>query len=411
MEVVYPRCAGIDVGKKTAAVCIRVQGHGSIATSFTTTSRSTTMPSLLRLRRELVTAKVQRVVLESTSDYWRPVFYVLCEQLDVILVRASDVKAIPGRKTDVKDAEWLADLAAHGLVRASFVPPEQQRHLRDLTRARSKLLADRTRDAQRLEKELEDACIKLSAVATDLQGVSARLMLDQLIAHNTDPAAMAELAKGRMRTKLDQLTEALTGRFDDHHAFMVRFWLDRLDAATTDLDRLDTRIEELITDDPDFHQARELLSTIPGLGRHGTEELLAEIGPDMTVFDTAQQLASWAGTVPAAASSAGKHKSTRVSHGNRYLKRTLGIAAKSVARTKAGFLPARFRRLAARHGYNKALVATEHAMLTAAWHILTTQTPYHDLGSDHYQRRPNKRAIQHHITELEAAGYTITKAA
>jgi transposase len=266
MEVLYRRCAGIDVGKKTAAVCVRIQGHGKTETSFTVKSWSTSMPSILRLRGELVAAGVERVILESTSDYWRPVFYVLCEQLDVVLVRASDVKAIPGRKSDVQDAEWLADLGAHGLVRASFVPPERQRHLRDLTRARVRLLADRTRDVQRLEKELEDACIKLSAVATSLQSMSARLMLKELIEHNTDAAAMADLAKGRMRAKIEDLTAALTGRFDDHHAFMVGFWLDRIDAASADPARLDARIDELIDHEPDYGQARETAAHHPRPG-------------------------------------------------------------------------------------------------------------------------------------------------
>jgi transposase len=225
------------------------------------------------------------------------------EGLDVILVKASDVKAIPGRKSDVSDAEWLADLAAHGLVRASFVPPENQRQLRDLTRARSRLLADRSREVQRLEKELEDACIKLSAVVTDLQGVSARLMLQALIEARDEPAAMAALAIGRMRTKIDQLTEALTGRFNDHHRFMVTFRLKRIDAATADLAELDTRIDALIV--------RDLLLSIPGLGRHGAEELLAEIGPDMTVFNTPEQLAAWAGVAPGSHESAGKRKNAK----------------------------------------------------------------------------------------------------
>jgi len=239
MDVVYQRCAGIDIGKRTAKVCVRVQGRGSQPTVSTVTSWSSMMPQILKLRAKLVNEGVQRVVMESTSDYWRPFFYVLAEELDVILVRASDVKAIPGRKSDVCDAEWLADLAAHGLVRASFVPPQQQRQLRDLTRARSRLLADRAREVQRLEKELEDACIKLAAVVTDLQGVSARLMLQALIEARDDPAAMADLAIGRMRTKIDQLTEALTGRFNDHHRFMVTFRLKRIDAATAALAELD----------------------------------------------------------------------------------------------------------------------------------------------------------------------------
>jgi transposase len=410
MEVVYRRCAGIDIGKGDAKVCVRVQGHGQTPTAVTITTCSSSMPQILKLRARLVSDGVQRVVMESTSDYWRPFFYVLAEKLDVMLVKASDVKAIPGRKSDVSDAEWLADLAAHGLVRASFVPPENQRQLRDLTRARSRLLADRAREVQRLEKELEDACIKLSAVATDLQGVSARLMLQALIEAKDDPAAMADLAIGRMRAKIDQLTEALTGRFTDHHRFMVAFRLKRIDAATADLGQLDARIDELIVD-AGFSPARDLLLSVPGLGRHGAEELLAEIGPDMTVFTTPAQLAAWAGVAPGSHESAGKRKNAPTRRGNRYVKRALGIAAKSAARKKTGFLPARFRRLAARRGYQKALVATEHSMIIAIWHMLSNDEYYRDLGSDHYTRRTPNPVIRRRIAELEAAGYTVIKAA
>ena len=407
MDVVYQRCAGIDIGKRTAKVCVRVQGRGSQPTVSTVTSWSSMMPQILKLRAKLVNEGVQRVVMESTSDYWRPLFYVLAEELDVILVRASDVKAIPGRKSDVCDAEWLADLAAHGLVRASFVPPQQQRQLRDLTRARSRLLADRAREVQRLEKELEDACIKLAAVVTDLQGVSARLMLQALIEARDDPAAMADLAIGRMRTKIDQLTEALTGRFNDHHRFMVTFRLKRIDAATADLAELDARIDALIVD-AGFDPARDLLLSIPGLGPHSADELLAEIGPDMSVFDAPEQLAAWAGVAPGSHESAGKRKNAPARRGNRYVKRALGIAAKSAARKKTGFLAARFRRLAARRGYQKALVATEHSMIIAIWHMLSTGEYYHDLGGDHYHRLIPARIIRRKIAELEAAGYTVT---
>ena len=410
MEVVYARCAGIDVSKRDVKVCVRVQGAGSRRTSAKVTTWGSSMPQLVKLRAMLVTAGVQRVVMESTSDYWRPVFYVLGEQLDVVLVQASAVKAIPGRKSDVSDAEWLADLAAHGLVRASFVPPEAQRQLRDLTRARARALQDRVREVQRLEKDLEDACIKLSAVVSDLQGVSARLILDALVAHENDPAVMAELAKGRLRSKIGLLTEALTGRFNDHHRFMVQFRLDRIDAATADIDVLDRRIDDLIEDEH-FAAARDLLLSVPGLGPRGAEELVAEIGPDMAVFAGPQSLACWAGVAPGSHESAGKRKKVKATPGNRYVKRSLGIAAKSVARKKTGFLAARFRRIAARRGYNKAVVATEHAMLTAIWHMLTDATAYRDLGTDYYTRRTPQRELRRKIAALEAAGYTVVPAA
>jgi transposase len=411
VEAVYQRCVGIDVGKAELKVCLRVQGRGSRPTRCTVTTWSTRTPQLIKLRDRLVADKVERVVMESTSDYWRPVFYVLSEQLDVILVKASDVKAMPGRKSDVSDAEWLADLAAHQLVRASFVPPEQQRQLRDLTRARARLLDDRTREVQRLEKNLEDACIKLSTVATDLQGVSARQMLHALIEGRDDPAAMAELAHGRMRAKIAELTEALTGRVTDHHRFMISFRLRRIDAATDDLAVLDARIDQLIQQAPGFSPARDLLLTVPGLGLRGAEDLLAEIGPDMTNFQSTEHLASWVGVCPGSHESAGKKKNVATRPGNRYAKRALGMAAKNVIRHKSGFLSVRFKRLVARRGFPKALVATEHAMINAIWHMLTTGSCYHDLGPDYYIRRTPQKVIRRKIADLEAAGYTVIKTA
>lgn len=408
MEVVCQRCAGLDVSKRDAKVCLRIQGAGPRKTTAEVTTWGSSTPQILKLRDKLVAAGVQRVVLESTGDYWRPFFYVLAEQLEVWLVKASDVKAIPGRKTDVSDAEWLADLAAHGLVRASYVPAEQQRQLRDLTRARVLLTADRARELQRLEKDLEDACIKLSAVVSDIQGVSARLILQALVDHEHDPAVLADLAKGRLRTKIDQLTEALTGRVTDHHRFMLSFRLSRIDAATADIEALDARIDTMVID-AGFGPARDLLLTIPGVGRHAAEEVLAEIGIDMSVFPTPEQLASWAGVAPGSHESAGKRKSGKTRHGNRYVKRALGISAKSAARAKNTFLAARFARLCARRGYQRALVATERTMITAIWHMLSEQQPYQDLGTDYFHRRTPSQEIRRKIAALEAAGYTITK--
>ena len=246
VDVVVQRCAGIDVSKRDAKVCVRIQGSGSRRTSTLVSTWKATSPQIVKLRDQLLADRVELVVMESTSDYWRPFFYLLSEQLSVILVKASDVRALPGRKSDVSDSEWLADLAAHGLVRASFVPPENGRQLRDLTRARTFLFAERTREVQRLEKELEDACIKLAGVVSNLQGVSSRAMLEALVNHEDDPAVLAELARGKLRAKIGLLTEALTGRFNDHHRFMVRFRLDRIDQSSADIDRLDRRIDELI---------------------------------------------------------------------------------------------------------------------------------------------------------------------
>lgn len=406
MDVVCQRCAGIDVSKKDAKVCVRVQGRGSRSTAARVTTWSSVMPEIIRLRDELVADEVELVVMESTSDYWRPFFYVLAEALPVMLVRATDVKGMPGRKTDVCDAEWLADLAAHGLVRASFVPPEPLRQLRDLTRARVGLFQERTREVQRLEKELEDACIKLSSVVSDLQGVSARLMLQALVDDASDPRAVAELARGRMRPKVDQLAQALEGRFNDHHGFMVSFRLSRIDQTSTDIDLLDQRIDALMEREG-LTVARELVMSVPGIGKHGAEELVAEIGADMSVFPTPQALASWVGVAPGSHESAGRHHPVAVRPGNRYAKRSLGIAAKSASRMRNSFLAARFKRVCARRGYGKALVAIQHSMITAIWHMLSTGEYYNDLGGDYYTRRNPHHAIRRKIRDLEAAGYRV----
>lgn len=291
-------------------------------------------------------------------------------------------------------------------MRASFVPPEPQRQLRDLTRARVGLFAERTRELQRLEKELEDACIKLSSVVSDLGGVSARLMLQALVDHERDPKVLAELARGRMRSKIEQLTEALQGRFNDHHRFMVTFRLRRIDQTTADIDTLDRRIDELIERE-DLMVARDLLVGVPGIGKHGAENLLAEIGADMSVFASPQALASWVGVAPGSHESAGKKHPVKARPGNRYAKATLGIAAKSAARMRSSFFAARFKRICSHRGYNKALVATQHSMITAIWHILSTGECYRELGGDYYTRRSPQRIISRKIKDLEALGYRV----
>ncbi len=406
VEVVCRRCAGIDVSKRDAKVCVRVQGQGSAKTTARVSTWSSVMPQVVKLREQLIADGVELVVIESTSDYWRPFFYVLSEAVPVMLVKASEVKGMPGRKTDVSDAEWLADLAAHGLVRASFVPPEAQRQLRDLTRARAGLFAERTRELQRLEKELEDACIKLSAVVSDINGVSARLMLQALIDHERDPKVLAELARGRMRSKVEQLAEALEGRFNDHHRFMVSFRLSRIDQTSSDIAQLDHRIDDLIEREG-LAVARELLVSVPGIGKHGAENLLAEIGADMSVFASPQALASWVGVAPGSHESAGRKHAVKARPGNRYAKATLGVAAKSAARMRSSFFAARFKRICARRGYNKALVATQHSMVIAIWHILSTGECYRDLGGDYYSRRTPQQAIRRKIKDLEAMGYHV----
>ena len=419
MEVIHPRCAGIDVSKKDAKVCIRVQGSGRRGTSTTVTTWGSTTGEILALGEHLLAEHVSCVVIESTSDYWKPFYYLLEESLPVMLVNAKAARNVPGRKTDVSDAAWLADLGAHGLIRASFVPPAPVRVLRDLTRARTTITRARTKEIQRLEKLLEDAGIKLSAVASNIVGVSGRAMLEALIAGEREPAVLADLAKSGMRKKIPALAEALTGRFSEHHAFMARRYLDRIDAHAADIARLDARIEEAIAP---FRSVRELLISIPGWSQIIANVFIAETGADMSVFPTAAHLASWAGVTPGCNESAGRVKSAATQPGNCHLKAALGVAALSAARTKDTFYNARYRRIAGRRRpdqsrHNKsrgssiagmiALVAVEHRMLTDAWHMLTNGAFYRDPGPDYYTRHQPGKTKTHAIKQLETLGYTV----
>jgi transposase len=405
MDVIHPRCAGIDCSKKDAKVCVRIQGQGRRKKSATVSTWGATTAQILALREHLVAAKVTCVVIESTSDYWKPFYYLLDDALEVVLVNAAAVRNLPGRKTDVSDAAWLADLGAHGLVKASFVPPAPVRELRDLTRTRTVITRERTREVQRLEKLLEDTGIKLSSVASDITGVSGRAMLEALIAGQRDPAVLAELSRGRMRQKIGALTEALTGRFTTHHAFMTRLFLDRIDAHSADIARLDARIEEAMAP---FLPARDLLISIPGFSRITAEVFVAETGADMNVFPTAGHLASWAGLSPGSNESAGRVKSTKTRPGNRYLKGALGAAALTAARSKNTYFSAKYKRIATRRGPMRAIVAVEHAMVIAAFNLLTYGDFYRDLGPNYYTARQPARTRARAISQLETLGYRVT---
>lgn len=406
MEIIHPRCAGIDVSKKDAKVCIRIQGRGAKPTTSTVTTWTAMTARILDLKEHLLNEHVTLVVMEATSDYWRPFYYLLeDDELDIMLVNARDARNVPGRKTDVSDAAWLADLGAHGLVRASFVPPPPIRELRDLTRARTIITRERTREIQRLEKLLEDACIKLSSVASEITGVSGRMMLQALIDGQTEPQVLAQMARGRMRSKIPELTEALTGRFSAHHSYMTAMYLHRIDAHTADINDLSARIAAAM--EP-FRLARELLVSIPGFSTTVAEVFIAETGADMAVFPTAGQLASWAGTSPGANESAGRVKSTKTRTGSPYLKGALGIAALSVARSNNTYFAAKYRRIASRRGPVKAIVAVEHAMLTAAWHMLITGVLYQDPGPDYFSLRAPSKTKARAIGQLESLGYKVT---
>ncbi|WP_327248913.1 IS110 family transposase [Streptomyces sp. NBC_01320] len=406
MDVLHGRCAGMDISKRDAKVCVRVPSakrRGSFISETTTWGATTN--SILDLRDHLIEARVTLVVMEATSDYWKPFYFVLTEGLNVVLVNAAQVKNLPGRKTDVSDAAWLAQLGAHGLVRASFVPPQPVRELRDLTRTRTQMTRTRGQIVQRVEKMLEDSGIKLAAVAADIMGVSGRAMLEALIAGERDPQVLAELARRKLRIKIPELTEALTGRFREHHGFLARLHLDQYDQLTEAIGQLNERIEEAMSP---FRSVLDLLDTIPGISRAVAEVIVAETGGDMSRFASDKHLASWAGVCPGHHSSAGRAKSIKVRPGNPYLKGALGIAALGAVRTKDTYLQARYKRLTARRGMMKALVAVEHSIITAIWHVLTDHKPYHELGGSYFTQRDPERSTRRAITQLNQLGYRVT---
>jgi transposase len=352
---------------------------------------------------------VTRVVMEATSDYWKAPFYLLEAQgLEVWLVNAREVKHLPGRpKTDKLDAVWLAKLAERGMLRPSFVPPPPIRQLRDLTRYRADLVAVRTAEKQRVEKLLEDAQIKLSVVASDIFGVSGRAMLAALIQGERDPKRLAQLARTRLRAKLGQLEEAFTGRFSDHHAFLLKTMLSRIDRASADIAELDRKIEAEIAP---FGAAVDRLDEICGVGRTAAQVIIAEIGTDMGRFPTPGHLASWARYAPGVKQSAGKTKGKATTgHGNPYLARVLGEAAVAAGRTNT-FLGERYRRIARRRGAKRAIVAVGRSILVIVWHLLADPTAhYHDLGAGFYDTRINAdRTKRNHVRQLEALGYKVT---
>lgn len=406
MDVLHDRCAALDIGKKDLKACVRSPNpSGKRSRRQEIRTFATTTNALLELRDWLIAEKVGLVVMEATGDYWRGAFYLLEDNLNVILVNAAHAKGLPGRKTDVSDAAWLAQMGECGLLKASFVPPEPIRHLRDLTRYRAVLTGERSREAQRLEKELEDAGIKLSVVATDILGVSGRAMLDALVHGERDAHVLAGMAKARMRPKIPQLVEALTGNFGEHHAFLCRLHLERIDQLTTAIEELSERIEEQMRP---FHRKIDRLATIPGVGQRTAEVIIAETGGDMTRFCTAAHLASWAGVCPGHHESAGKHRSGATRHGNRWLGAALGTAAMAASRTRdRTYLGARYHRLAPRLGKKKAIVAVEHSILTAAWHMLTHDVDYHDLGGDYFTRLDPERTLRRITRHANALGYTV----
>ena len=408
---VVQRVAALDIGKAEVVCCVRLpHPSGSARRVQQVRTVSTMTRSLAGLGDWLAGLGVTRVVMEATSDYWKPPYYLLeAAGFEVWLVNARDVKHLPGRpKTDKLDAVWLCKVAERGMVRPSFVPPAQIRQLRDLTRYRVDLVGERNREKNRVEKLLEDAQIKLSVVASDIFGVSGRAMLDALIAGQRDPDVLAQLARTRMRAKLPQLREAFVGRFSDHHAFLLARMLTHVDTLQADIAAVEARIEALIA--PFASAVVTRLDEIPGIGATTAQAIIAEIGLDMTRFPTAAHLASWAKFAPGVKQSAGKNKGNgSTGHGNRYLARALGEAAVAAAKTPT-FLGERYRRIARRRGKKKAVVAVGRSILTIVWHLLSDEhTTFTDLGPDHYDNRAGtQRTIHNHIRSLNALGYQVT---
>lgn len=405
METVVERCAGLDVHKDSVVACVRVPGpDGKRQThsyEFGTTTRD-----LLAMRDWLVGHGVTLVGMESTGVYWKPVFYLLEDDIECWLLNARHLRNVPGRKTDIADAAWITQLVEHGLVRPSFVPPKEIRELRNLTRYRKAQIEERCREAQRLDKVLQDAGIKLSSVASDILGRSGRAMLDALVGGVNDPEALASMAKGALRKKLPALQEALTGRFGRHHALLVGEILAKLDYQEEVIERLSAEVSRVIAP---FEKQVELLDTIPDVDRRTAESLLAEIGPDMSRFGAAARLASWAGMCPGQHESAGKSRRGTTRKGSKWLRVALVEAAKAAGRSKGTYLSAQYARIRGRRGSSRATIAVGHSILIAAFHILDRNVPYADLGDDWFMRRLSpERHARKLVQQLRSLGFDVT---
>ena len=405
MDVIVERPGALDVHKASVTACVRAPAEGGRRDEHIATF-STTVQGLLGLRDWLAAHHVTQVAMEATGVYWKPVWAILEDDFELILVNARHVKQVPGRKTDVSDAAWLCRLLEAGLLRASLVPPKPIRDLRDLTRYRKAQIRDRQREANRLHKVMQDTGIKLDSVASDLLGKSGRAMLDALVLGTTDPEVLAELARGQLRNKLPALREALEGRFSAKHRLIVGQILAHIDFLDTAIDRLSEAIEEQLG--PFGTQQVALLCTIPGVQRRAAEVIIAETGGEMSKFATAGHLASWAGVCPGNDESAGKRRSGRTRKGSKWLRQTLTESAKAAGRTKDTYLAAQYARMRVRRGANRATTTVAHSILVAAWHMLSTGETYRDPGGDYYVRRDPVRATKRLVAQLERLGHTVT---
>ncbi|MGH2657995.1 MAG: IS110 family transposase [Actinomycetota bacterium] len=403
MRRLIDRCAGIDVGQALLVVCVRLASAGGVTEEVR--SFGATTPDLLALHDWLSSLGVTHVAMESTGVYWKAPYYVLEDDFQVLLVNAAHLKHVPGRKTDVIDAQWIAEILSFGLLRPSFVPPKSIRELRDLTRYRKALIRARTSEINRLHKVLEDAGVKLATVATDVMGVSGREMMRALIDGVADPDALADLARARLRTKLPQLRKALTARFRDHHAFLLGRMLSHIEAAEEDIAAVSERITELISP---WQPAVTILDSITGVGRRAAEVILAEIGPDMSQFPTAGHLASWAGRCPGQRESAGKRGSAKPRKGSPWLADTLVECAWAAVKTKDTYLSAYFRQVMRRQGKQKAIMAVAHKILVTAWNLLSTGALYEDPGAGALRKATDDQLRRRAVRQLEALGYRVT---
>jgi transposase len=402
MEVLYPRCAGLDVHARSVTACVRLAAGSDVTYQHRTVP--TTTAGLLALGDWLAESQCTHVAMEATGVYWKPVWHILEGQFTLVLANAMHVRHVPGRKSDVTDAAWIADLLAHGLIRSSFVPPAQIQELRDLTRTRKQLVGEIARHTLRIQKTLEDANLKLTHVVSDILGASGRAILKALVAGETDPERLADLTSGRLKASRAQLVDALHGRVTTHHGFMLDLHLAQIEALEAAVDRLERHLGEAMIP---FRAAVSLLTTMPGLGDTAARVLLAEIGDDMTRFPSPGHLVSWAGLCPRLEVSAGKRHSTRIRRATPWLKTTLIQAAWAATRKKDSYLHAQFIRLKSRRGPKKAIVAVAASMLTAAYFMLRHGVEYHDLGGRYFTERDKQETTRRLLRRLRELGVVV----
>jgi transposase len=404
MDTIYPHCAGLDVHKDSVMVCVRHLEGATVRQE--TREFGTITRALLNLGDWLESQSVTHVAMESTGVYWKPVYNLLEDRFTVWLVNPQHIKQVPGRKTDLKDCQWIAQLLQHGLLRPSFVPERPLRELRDLTRQRTQLMAEKARAANRIQKVLEDANIKLGSVASDVLGASGRDMIQGLIAGCSDTSVLAEMARRRLRGKIPQLREALAGKVQEHHRFMLKMLMEQVQYLEGQVQQFDQRIEQVMR--PFEREAVGRLDTIPGLDKRAAQCVVAEIGTDMSRFPTAGHLCSWAGLCPGNYRSAGKQKRGKTLEGNRWLKAALTQAAWAASRTKNTYLGAQYHRLAGRRGKKRAVIAVAHSQLESAYYVVKDKVNYHDLGATYFNTIDKTRQAKYLKKRLEALGYQVT---